>query len=92
MIDEAVSINLRSPPGRPRIARTKSAINKAKKKLQQKKGIKSQIWDLTRYGESGHEFYLKNLNICCTRLKFMEKNVIWVTTSPVDDKKTSIFT
>ncbi|CAF1438490.1 unnamed protein product [Rotaria sp. Silwood1] len=37
MIDETDSINLRSSPGRPHTARTKSTINKAKKKLQQKK-------------------------------------------------------
>ncbi|CAF4976574.1 unnamed protein product [Rotaria sp. Silwood1] len=37
MIDETGSINLRYSPGRPRTARTKGAINKAKKKLQKGK-------------------------------------------------------
>ncbi|CAM4751342.1 unnamed protein product [Rotaria magnacalcarata] len=37
MIDETGSINLRYSPGRPRTARTKGAINKVKKKLQENK-------------------------------------------------------
>ncbi|CAF2059441.1 unnamed protein product [Rotaria magnacalcarata] len=37
MIDETGSINLRYSPGRPRTARTKDAINKVKKKLQENK-------------------------------------------------------
>jgi len=37
MIDETGSINLRYSPGRPRTARTKGVINKAKKKLQKGK-------------------------------------------------------
>ena len=43
MIKETDSINLRYSPGRPRIARTKGAINKAKRKLQKGKVLNRKL-------------------------------------------------
>ncbi|CAF3277901.1 unnamed protein product [Rotaria sp. Silwood2] len=49
--------------------------------------LESQIWDLTRYGSDSRKLYLQNMDKCFSKLKLMNKIILWITTPPVNDIK-----
>ncbi|CAF3982465.1 unnamed protein product, partial [Rotaria sp. Silwood1] len=44
------------------------------------------IWDISRYNDRNGDIYLKNLDLCLSKLKQLNKRIIWIQLPPSESK------
>ncbi|CAF3427823.1 unnamed protein product [Rotaria sp. Silwood2] len=48
--------------------------------------MNSFIWDISRYNATNGDIYLKNLDLCLSKLKQFNKRIIWIQLPPSESK------
>ncbi|CAF3275744.1 unnamed protein product [Rotaria sp. Silwood2] len=48
--------------------------------------MNSFIWDISRYNDTNGDIYLKNLDLCLSKLKQFNKRIIWIQLPPSESK------